>query len=46
VALAGTHVFAANAGLGPPIVFTVALGYLTVLGAVWAALAIFRTRSM
>ena len=45
VALAGAHVFAANAGLGPPIVFTVALGYLTVLGAVWAALAIFRTRS-
>jgi MFS family permease len=45
VALAGAHVFAANAGLGPPIVFTVALGYLTVLAAVWAALAIFRTRS-
>jgi MFS family permease len=46
VALAGAHVFAANAGLGPPIVFTVALGYLTVLGAVWAALTIFRTRSV
>jgi MFS family permease len=46
VALAGAHVFAANAGLGPPIVFTVALGYLTVLAAVWAALAIFRTRSV
>ena len=45
VAVAGAHVFAANAGLGPPIVFTVALGYLTVLAAVWAALAIFRTRS-
>jgi MFS family permease len=46
VALAGAHVFAANAGLGPPIVFTVALGYLTVLAAVWAALSIFRTRSV
>jgi MFS family permease len=45
VALAGAHVFSANAGLGPPIVFTVALGYLTVLAAVWAALSIFRTRS-
>jgi MFS family permease len=45
VALAGAHVFAANAGLGPPIVFTVALGYLTVLAAVWAALTMFRTRS-
>jgi MFS family permease len=44
VALAGAHVFAANAGLGPPIVFTVALGYLTVLAAVCAALSIFKTR--
>jgi hypothetical protein len=46
VALAGAHVFAANAGLGPPIVFTVALGYLTVLASVWAALTIFRARSV
>ena len=44
VALAGAHVFAANAGLGPPIVFTVALGYLTVLAALWAALSAFRAR--
>jgi MFS family permease len=46
VALAGAHVFAPNAGLGPPIVFTVALGYLTVLAAVWAALTIFRKRTV
>jgi MFS family permease len=44
VALAGAHVFAPSAGLGPPIVFTVVLGYLTVLAAVWVALTIFRTR--
>jgi hypothetical protein len=43
VAVAGAHVFAASAGLGPPIVLTVAMGYLIVLAALWAALAIFRT---
>src|SRR5260221_4615288 len=45
VAVAGAHVFAANAGLGPPIVLTVAAGYLTALAAVCAALSIYRARS-
>jgi MFS family permease len=46
VAVAGAHVFAANSGLGPPIVFTVALGYLVALAALWAALSIFRARTV
>jgi MFS family permease len=45
VALAGAHVFAAKAGLGPPLVLTVAAGYLVALAAVCAALSSFRTRS-
>jgi MFS family permease len=45
VAVAGAHVFAAKAGLGPPIVLTVAAGYLIALAAVCAALSIFRARS-
>ena len=45
VAVAGAHVFAAKAGLGPPIVLTVAVGYLIALAALWAALSIFRARS-
>jgi hypothetical protein len=32
-------------GLGPPIVSTVAVGYLIALAALWAALSIFRARS-
>jgi MFS family permease len=45
VAVAGAHVFAAKAGLGPPLVLTVAVGYLIALGALCAALSIFRTRT-
>jgi len=45
VAVAGAHVFAATAGLGPPIVLTVAVGYLVALAALCAALSIFRARS-
>jgi MFS family permease len=45
VALAGAHVFAAKAGLGPPLVLTVAAGYLVALAAVCAALSNFRARS-
>jgi MFS family permease len=45
VAVAGAHVFTAKAGLGPPIVLTVAVGYLIALAALWAALSIFRARS-
>jgi MFS family permease len=45
VALAGAHVFAAKAGLGPPLVLTVAAGYLVALAAVCAALSSFRARS-
>ncbi len=45
VALAGAHVFAAKAGLGPPLVLTVAAGYLVALAAVCAALSRFRARS-
>lgn len=44
VAVAGAHVFAASAGLGPPIVLTVVVGYLIALCALWAALSIFRAR--
>jgi MFS family permease len=45
VAVAGAHVFAAKAGLGPPLVLTVAVGYLTALAALCTALSIFRTRA-
>jgi MFS family permease len=45
VALAGAHVFAAKAGLGPPLVLTVTAGYLVALAAVCAALSGFRARS-
>jgi MFS family permease len=45
VAVAGAYVFAAKSGLGPPIVLTVAVGYLIALAAVCAALSIFRARS-
>jgi len=42
VAVAGAHVFAAKAGLGPPLVLTVTAGYLIALAAVCAALSSFR----
>lgn len=42
VALAGDHVFGARQGLGPPLVLTVAAGYLFALVALWAALALCR----
>jgi hypothetical protein len=45
VAVAGAHVFAAKAGLGPPIVLTAAVGYLIALAALCAALSAFRARS-
>jgi MFS family permease len=44
VAVAGAHVFNAKAGLGPPLVLTVAAGYLVALAAVCAALSSFRAR--
>lgn len=44
VALAGEHVFGAKQGLGPPLVLTVAGGYLVALAALWAALSIFGPR--
>ncbi len=44
VALAGAHVFPAKAGLGPPIVLTVAAGYVIALVALGAALSIVRKR--
>jgi MFS family permease len=44
VAVAGAHIFAAKAGLGPPLVLTVAVGYLIVLAAVCAALSSSRAR--
>jgi hypothetical protein len=45
VALAGEHVFGARQGLGPPLVLTVAGGYLVALVAIWVALSIFRPRA-
>jgi MFS family permease len=45
VAVAGAHVFAAKAGLGPPLVLIVAAGHLVALAAVCAALSSFRARS-
>ncbi len=45
VALAGEHVFGSAAGLGPAIVLTVATGYLVAVGALFAALVMFRTRA-
>jgi MFS family permease len=44
VAMAGSHVFGPKSGLGPPIVLTVAVGYLVALAAVGAALTRFRAR--
>jgi MFS family permease len=44
VALAGEHVFGANAGLGPPLVLTAVAGYFIALAALWSALTIFGTR--
>jgi len=38
VALAGAHVFTAEAGLGPPLVLTAIGGYGVAVAAVWAAL--------
>lgn len=46
VALAGRHVFGARQGLGPPLVLTVAGGYLVALVALWAALSIFKPRTV
>jgi MFS family permease len=46
VALAGQHVFGARQGLGPPLVLTVAGGYLVALVALWAALSIFKPRAV
>jgi MFS family permease len=45
VALAGEHVFGAKQGLGPPLVLTVAGGYLFALVALWAALLIYGPRA-
>ncbi len=45
VAVAAAHLFAAKAGLGPPIVLTVATGYLIALAAICAALSNSRARS-
>lgn len=45
VALAGEHVFGAEQGLGPPLVMTVAGGYLFALAALWAALLIYGPRA-
>jgi MFS family permease len=45
VAVAGAHLFAAKLGLGPPLVLTVAVGYLIALAALGAALSLFRARS-
>lgn len=45
VAVAGAHLFSAQAGLGPPLALTVAAGYLVALAAVGAALSGFRARS-
>ena len=42
VALAGEHVFGARQGLGPPLVLTVAGGYLVALVALWMALSRIR----
>jgi MFS family permease len=44
VALASDHVFGANAGLGPAITLTVAGGYAVAIGALLAALSLFRRR--
>jgi MFS family permease len=45
VALAGEYVFGAKLGLGPPLVLTVAGGYLAALVAVWAAMSLFEPRT-
>jgi MFS family permease len=45
VALAGDHVFGATHGLGPPLVLTVAGGYLFALVALWAALSLYGPRA-
>jgi MFS family permease len=42
VAVAGAYVFAAKVGLGPPLVLTVAAGYLIALAAICTALSVFR----
>jgi hypothetical protein len=42
VALAGAHLFSAAQGLGPPLIATVAGGYLIALLALCAALLRFR----
>jgi MFS family permease len=44
VALASDHVFGAHAGLGPAITLTVAGGYGIAVGALLAALSLFRSR--
>jgi hypothetical protein len=46
VALASDHVFGASAGLGPAITLTVAAGYAVAIGALLAALSLFRTRAV
>jgi MFS family permease len=46
VALASAHVFGASAGLGPAITLTVAAGYAVAIGALLAALSLFRTRAV
>jgi MFS family permease len=46
VALASDHVFGAGAGLGPAITLTVAAGYAIAIGALLAALSLFRTRAV
>ncbi len=44
VALAGDHIFSADAGLGPSLSSTVAGGYLVVILVALATLAVFRSR--
>ena len=46
VALASAHVFGASAGLGPAITLTVAAGYAVAIGALLAALSLFRSRAV
>jgi MFS family permease len=45
VTAASDYVFGASAGLGPAITLTVAAGYAVAVGAVLAALSLFRTRA-
>jgi hypothetical protein len=46
VAVASEHIFGSAAGLGPAIVWTVAMGYLIAIVALLAALVTFRSRAV